>query len=65
MLFTCNDHEADMHIVFHTSRSMKPVIITATDTDVLLIHAYPQCNNAKQWLMKTNPGIFIVMKVVI
>ena len=66
MLFICNDHEADMRIVLQASKSMKPKIITATDTDVLvlLIHAYPQCNNAKQWLMKTNPGIFIVGKTI-
>ena len=33
--------------------------MTATDTDVLVLltHAYPQCNIAKQWLMKTNPGM--------
>ena len=64
MLFTCNHHEADTRIVLHASRSIKPVIITATDTDVLVLltHAYPQCNNAKQWLMKTNPGIFIDIK---
>ena len=57
MLFTCNHHEADTRIVLHASRSIKPKIITAPDTDVLVLltHAYPECNNAKQWLMKTNP----------
>ena len=74
MLYTCNDHEAvaycftriTMHIVLHASRSMKPVIITAADTDVLVLlsHAYPQCNNPKQWLMKTNTRIFIVIKTI-
>ena len=61
MLFTCNHHEVDTHIALHTLRSIKPVIITATDTDVLVLltHACRQCNNAKQWLMKTNPEIFI------
>ena len=55
MLFTCIYHEADTHIVLHASKSTKPVIITATDTDVLVLlsHAYPQFNNAEQWLMKT------------
>ena len=66
MLFTRNHHEADTSIVLQASRSIKPVIITATDTDVLdlLTHAYPQCNNAKQWLMKINPGIFIDIKTI-
>ena len=33
-------------IVLHASRSTKPVIVTATVTDVLVLltHAYPQCN---------------------
>ena len=55
MLFTCIYHEADTRIVLHASKSTKPVIITATDTDVLVLlsHAYPQFNNAEQWLMKT------------
>ena len=66
MLFICNHHEADTRIVLPASRSIKLVIITATDTDVLvlLIHAYPQCNNAKQWLLKTNPGILIDIKTI-
>ena len=66
MLFTCIHHEADTRIVLHASRSIKPVIITAPDTDVLVLltHAYPQCNNAKQWLMKTNPGIFSDIKII-
>ena len=64
MLFTCNDHEADMRIVLHASRSMKPVIITDTDVLVLLTHVYSQCNSAKQWLMKTNTGILIAIKTV-
>ena len=65
-LFTCNHHEADTRIVLHTSISIKPVIVTATDTDVLVLltHAYPQCNNTKQWLMKINPGIFIDIKTI-
>ena len=46
MLFTCSLHEADTCIVLHESRSIKPVIITATDTGVLVLlaHAYPQSN---------------------
>ena len=66
MLFTCNHNEADTRIVLHASRSIKPVIITATDTDVLVLltHTYPQCNNAKQWLTKTNPGIFFDIKTI-
>ena len=66
ILFNCNHHEADTRIVLHVSRSIKPVNITATGTDdlVLLTHTYPQCNNAKQWLMKTNPGIFMDIKTI-
>ena len=37
MPFTCNYHEADTRIVLHASKSIKPVIITATDTDVLVL----------------------------
>ena len=37
MLFTCIYHEADTRIVLHASKSTKPVIITATDTDVLVL----------------------------
>ena len=42
MLFTCNYYEAGINIILLASRSMKPVIDTATDTDalVLLTHAY-------------------------
>ena len=66
MLLTCNHHKADTRIVLHKSISIEPVIITATDTDVLVVltHAYPQCNNSKQWLMKTNPGKFIDIKTI-
>ena len=66
MVFTGNHHEADASLVLHASRSIKPVIITATNTDVLVLltHVYPQCNNARQWLMKTNPGIFVDIKTV-
>ena len=66
ILFTCNHHEADTYTALHASRSIKPVIITAADTDVLVLltHAYPKCNNAKQWLMKTNLGIFIDIKTI-
>ena len=66
MLFTCNHHEADTRIVLHASRFIKPVIITVTDTDVLVLltHAYSQCNNSRQWLMKTNPGILVDIKTI-
>ena len=54
MLFTCNHHETDARIALHGLRSIKPVIITATDTDVLVLltHAYPQCNNPPEYLFK-------------
>ena len=66
MLFTCNHHETDTSIVLIASRSIKSVIVTVADTDVLVVltHAYPQCNNAKQWLMKINPAIFIDIKTI-
>ena len=40
-----NHDEADTCIALDASRSIKPVIIIATDTDVLVLlnHAYPQC----------------------
>ena len=61
ILFTCNHHKTDTRIALQVSRSKKPVIITATGNDVLVLltHVYPQRNNAKQWLMKINPGTFI------
>ena len=66
MLFTFNHQKADTRFVLHILRSIKSVIITATNTGalVLLTHAYPQCNNAKQWLMKANPDIFIDIKTI-
>ena len=66
MPFTCNHHKADTCIVLQASRSIQPVIIIATDTDFLVLstHAYTQCNNVEQWLMKTNPGIFIDIKTI-
>ena len=53
-------------IVLHVLRSIKLVIITDADTDVLVLLTcvYPQCNNAKQWLIKTNPGIYVDMKTI-
>ena len=64
--FYFNHYQADTCIALDASRSIKPVIITAADTDVLVLltHAYPPWNNAKQWLMKTNPGIFIDIKTI-
>ena len=64
MFFTYNRHEVDTRIALHARRSIKPIIITATDTDalVLLTRAYRQCNNAKQWLTKINAGTFIDIK---
>ena len=66
MFFTCNHHKADTRIVLHASRSTKSVIISAIDAGllVLLTHAYPQCNSAKQWAMKTSAGIFIDIKTI-
>ena len=66
MLFTCNHHKTNTRIALRLSKSKKPVIITAAETDVLVLltHMYPQCNNAKQWLMKTNLGIFIDIKTI-
>ena len=61
MFFTYN-HRKTLGL----SRSKKPVIIIATKTEipVLLTHVYPPHNNAKQWLMKTSPGIFIDIKTI-
>ena len=66
MLFTWNHHEPDTRTVLHSSRSIKPAIVTATDTAVLVLltHAYPQCNNAKQWLIKINPAIYTDIKTI-
>lgn len=48
MLFTCN-HEADTKIVLNAVRSLKPLVITATDIGILILptHLYPQCGKAK------------------
>ena len=64
MFFSYNRHEVDTRIALHARRSIKPIIITATDTDalVLLTRAYRQCNNAKQRLTKINAGTFIDIK---
>ena len=37
MIFTCNHHKPDKSVVLHAPRSIKPVIMTATDTDVLVL----------------------------
>ena len=53
MLFTWNYHETDTRIALHELRSIKPVAITATYTDVLILltHAYLQYNKPQEYLL--------------
>ena len=66
MLFTCNHHGANTCVVLHAASSTKPIVVTAADSDilVLLIHVNRRCQNAKQWQIKINPRIFIDIKTI-
>ena len=50
MIFSCKHREADISIFLRAVRFTKPVAVTSTETDavVLLNHAYPQFENIKQ-----------------
>ena len=53
-LQSCNYHEADTRLIFHARQSTAPVIIRATDTNVLILLSYG-CNGCKpshDWMMK-------------
>ena len=53
-LQSCNYHEADTRLIFHAEQSTAPVIIRATDTNVLILLSYG-CNGCKplhDWMMK-------------
>ena len=55
-LESCNHYEADTRLVLHASQSAVPVIVRATDTDVLILlsYAYVICKPAHEWLSKIN-----------
>ena len=64
--FECNHVEADTRVVLHAYESPNPVIIVASDTDilVLLLHAYTKMcistNEAEQvWYMRIDKERFI------
>ena len=62
---SCNHHEADTRLVLHASQSKYPVIIRATDTDVLILlsYAYSVCKPSKDWLMKIDHRYVSVNKL--
>ena len=64
-LESCNHHEADTRLVLHASQSKYPVIIRATDTDVLILlsYAYSVCKPSKDWLMKIDHRYVSVNKL--
>ncbi|XP_068213181.1 uncharacterized protein [Palaemon carinicauda] len=66
ILPNCNHHEADTRIVYHASIAKDPVVIRATDTDilVLLCYAYSVCNPEDNWMMKVDDRYVSVRKVV-
>ena len=60
-LDSCNHREADTRVVLHAALSNYPVVICATDTDILivLVFAYSRFNLAEQWYMKTARDSFV------
>ena len=61
----CNHTEADTRLVLHASRCKNPVIIRATDTDImiLLCYAYSTCKPPHDWLMKIDHRYISISKV--
>ena len=53
-LESSNHYEADTRLVFHATKCMEPVIIRATDTDILILltYAYSVCKPENDWMMK-------------
>ena len=64
-LESCNHHEADTRLVLHASQFMGPLIIRATDTDVLILlsYAYSVCKPLHDWLMKIDHRYVSVNKL--
>ena len=64
-LESCNHDEADTRLVLHASQSTGPVIIRATDTNVviLLSYAYSVCKPLQDWLMKIDHRYVSVNKL--
>ena len=66
LLLNCNHHEADTRIVYHASIAKDPVVIQATDTDILVVlcYAYSVCKPKDNWMMKVDDRYASVKKVV-
>lgn len=60
----CNHHEADTRLVLHASKSKDPVIVRATDTDILILLSYAHsiCKPEHGWFMKVDHRYVSVSK---
>jgi hypothetical protein len=64
-LESCNHHEADTRLILQASKSNDPVVVLATDTDVLILlsYAYSIRKPLHEWLMKIDHR-YIDVKVI-
>ena len=53
---SCNHIEVDTRLILEASKSKHPVVIRASDTDVLVLicYAHQQLSPENVWLMKTD-----------
>ena len=65
-LVSCNHIEADTRLILEASKSYFPVVINATDTDILVLMAYAcaKKNIEQNWLMQIEIITYVNMKSI-
>ena len=65
-LETCNHQEADTRVIYHAAKSSKPVVVQATDTDilVLLIYACAHTKPTEAWYMRIDNQKYVNIHVI-
>ena len=67
MLDSSNHHEADTRLILQASKSKDPVIVRATDTDILILltPAYSARKPLKNWLMMIDHERYVSVKALV
>ena len=55
-LFTCNHEEADTRVIYHCTLDDKPIVVIATDSDILMlmVDAFAYLLPNHDWFLQTH-----------
>ena len=65
-MLPCNHIEADTRLILEASKSDLPVVIKATDTDILVLmcYAHSKMNFSNDWLMEIDDNTYLSVKTI-